>query len=241
MLALALAALSSALSVARAVPCNASVPYCNISVGREARVYDLLMRASIAEKAGLLFGKGIDRLGVPSLRTGEALHGVVSNCGKDEKGRDFCPSSFPCALNLGATLNRTLWSAVGGRIGLECRALQPDGGARFTPDINLFRDPRWGRGQEVPGEDPHLTSEYVVAFVRALQEGDTVKDPDYLQVIATCKHFFAVRFSLCMLCICSTYYLTLQHVLYFCTGIRSTMSTLELQMAKHMIVIISTP
>ena len=97
----------------------------------------------------MLFGQGIDRLGVPKLQTGEALHGVVDGCKKDSLGRQFCPSSFPCALNLGASLNESLWKLIGETIATESRALQPGGGARFTPDINLFRDPRWGRGQEV--------------------------------------------------------------------------------------------
>jgi beta-glucosidase-like glycosyl hydrolase len=55
--------------------------------------------------------------------------------------------------------------------------------------LQLFRDPRWGRGQEVPGEDPHLTSRYAVNFVRGLQED--AADPKHLKIIATCKHFFA--------------------------------------------------
>jgi beta-D-xylosidase 4 len=58
--------------------------------------------------------------------------------------------------------------------------------------MNLFRDPRWGRGQEVPGEDPVLTSEYVKHFSQGLMHGDTDHvdvDPDHLQIISTCKHF----------------------------------------------------
>ena len=57
---------------------------------------------------------------------------------------------------------------------------------RFTPNINIFRDPRWGRGQETPGEDPYLTSEFGIAFVRGMQEGE---DPRYLKTAADCKHF----------------------------------------------------
>eukprot|EP01043_Picozoa_sp_COSAG02_P027494 COSAG02_NODE_1626_length_11587_cov_49.302577_5_plen_171_part_00 len=134
---------------ATAAGCNASLPFCDPTVGTEMRIKDLLSRATTAEKAGMLFGQGIVRLGVPKLQTGEALHGVVNGCKKDSQGRQFCPSSFPCALNLGASLNESLWKLVGETIATESRALQPGGGARFTPDINLFRDPRWGRGQEV--------------------------------------------------------------------------------------------
>ena len=57
---------------------------------------------------------------------------------------------------------------------------------RFTPNINLFRDPRWGRGQETPGEDPYLSSEFAIAFVRGMQEGE---DPRFLKTAADCKHY----------------------------------------------------
>lgn len=165
-----------------------SHPYCDPSKPSEERIQNLLSLATLSEKAGLLMGKGIERLQVPSLTTGEALHGVVGSCGHDKTGRQFCPSSFPSALGLSASRNETLWNMIGQQISTESRALVPVGGARWTPDINLFRDPRWGRGQEVPGEDPHLTSRYAVNFVRGLQEGE---DPRYHKVIATCKHFFA--------------------------------------------------
>ena len=168
--------------------CNVSLPFCDPAVGTEARIKNFLSMATTAEKASMLYGGSVARLGVPKLETGEALHGVVAGCGKDSTGRAFCPTSFPCALNLGATLNTSLFKMVGQQISTESRALQPGGGARFTPDINLFRDPRWGRGQEVPGEDPELTSHYAVNFVRGLQEGE---DSRFLKTIATCKHFFA--------------------------------------------------
>jgi beta-D-xylosidase 4 len=56
--------------------------------------------------------------------------------------------------------------------------------------MNLFRDPRWGRGQEVPGEDPVLTSEYVRHFSAGLQYGNVGEESEWLQIISTCKHFF---------------------------------------------------
>ena len=105
--------------------CNASLPFCDPSVPTEARIKDLLGRATTLEKASMLFGGSIERLGVPKLETGEALHGVVNGCEKDSAGRSFCPSSFPCALNLGATLNESLWKMVGATIGTESRAVQP--------------------------------------------------------------------------------------------------------------------
>ena len=63
---------------------------------------------------------------------------------------------------------------------------------RFTPNINIFRDPRWGRGQETPGEDPYLTSEFAIAFVRGMQEGE---DPRYLKTAADCKVIVYVQQS----------------------------------------------
>jgi beta-glucosidase-like glycosyl hydrolase len=62
----------------------------------------------------------------------------------------------------------------------------------WTPNINIFRDPRWGRGQETPGEDPYLTSEYVAVYMHALQYGD---DPNYLKMSGCCKHFVAYSFD----------------------------------------------
>ena len=80
---------------------------------------------------------------MPSFPTGEALHGVNAGCGVDTAGRKYCPTSFPSALGMGASLNDTLWNLVGSTISTESRALTPAGGARWAPDINLFRDPRW--------------------------------------------------------------------------------------------------
>ena len=83
-------------------------------------------------------------------------------------------TSFPHALALGATFNRTMWGMVGEVVGIESRALrnmngQDCRGAFFTPNVNLYRDPRWGRGMEVPGEDPTVSGEYGREFVHAMQ------------------------------------------------------------------------
>ncbi|KAL6962665.1 putative beta-D-xylosidase 7 [Sarracenia purpurea var. burkii] len=84
-------------------------------------------------------------------------------------------------------------------IGREARALYNEGQATgmtfWAPNINVFRDPRWGRGQETPGEDPHLTGRYAVAYVRGIQgdsfEGGQLRVDDHLQASACCKHFTA--------------------------------------------------
>ena len=171
-------------------------PYCNHSLGVSERVEDLFNRLSVNEKAQFLSADkytngGVPRLQVPAFQYGECLHGVHSGCGAAAPGSTGCPTSFPHALGLGATFNRTLWTRIASAISTEARALNNQGLsglAYWSPNINLFRDPRWGRGQEVPGEDPFLTSEYVAHYSRALQEGD---DPVYLKTISSCKHFSA--------------------------------------------------
>eukprot|EP00117_Sycon_ciliatum_P036732 scpid79446/ scgid27609/ Probable exo-1,4-beta-xylosidase bxlB; 1,4-beta-D-xylan xylohydrolase bxlB; Beta-xylosidase bxlB; Xylobiase bxlB; Probable exo-1,4-beta-xylosidase bxlB; 1,4-beta-D-xylan xylohydrolase bxlB; Beta-xylosidase bxlB; Xylobiase bxlB len=168
--------------------------YCDPSNDVDTRVEDLLSRMQLGEKTQMLQNNnpGVPRLGVPHLRFSECLHGVLSGCGS-ASGPDStgCPTSFPHALGLGATFNRSLWSMAGHTVSTEARALNNQGvtGLAFwAPDINLFRDPRWGRGQEVPGEDPFLTAEYVAHYSRGLQEG---VDPKYLKIVSTCKHFSA--------------------------------------------------
>ena len=102
-----------------------------------------LSLATLEEKIAHVTHGGIPRLGVPAVPVGEALHGVNAGCGVDSAGRKYCPTSFPSALGLGASLNDSLWNLVGATIATESRALVPAGGARWAPDINLFRDPRW--------------------------------------------------------------------------------------------------
>ena len=134
--------------------CNATMgAYCNASVPTEERIKNLLSLATLEEKISHVTHGGIPRLGVPAVPCGEALHGVNAGCGVDSAGRKFCPTSFPSALGMGASLNESLWNMVGATISTESRAMQPAGGARWAPDINLFRgacapplSPAAGRG-----------------------------------------------------------------------------------------------
>lgn len=147
--------------------------FCNASLPVPARVALLLAAMLPTEKAAMLSASnnGVPRLGVPPQRYGEALHGVLSGCGAaapptaDGFVSSGCPTSFPTGLALGSSFNRSLWRAVGETIGTEARALFNQGGIAqtelFTPDINPSRDPRWGRGMEVPSE------EFVVAVTSA--------------------------------------------------------------------------
>lgn len=165
-------------------------PYLNTSLSFEERAADLCSRMTLEEKISQLVHKAaaIPRLGVPEYNWwNECLHGVA------RAGR---ATVFPQAIAMAATFNVPLIHKVAGAISDEARAKhhqairQGNRGQYFgltywTPNINIFRDPRWGRGQETFGEDPYLTSRMGVAFVRGLQ-GD---NPKYLKLVATPKHF----------------------------------------------------
>ena len=156
-----------------------------------ARVQDLLSRMTLEEKASMMENTtpGVPRLGIPKYNWwSEALHGVA-NTG--------VATVFPQAIGLAAMWDEPLQYQVATVIGVEARAkfngfagTAAEGtifhGLTFwSPNINIFRDPRWGRGQETYGEDPFLTSRLGVAFVRGLQGND----PHYLQAAACEKHF----------------------------------------------------
>ena len=137
--------------------------YCDPDAYTTDRVADLVPRLEAYEWAQLLFNKdliGAPRLGVPRIWFGESLHGTVSGCGAPftDPATGFtstgCPTSFPHALALGATLNRSLWTAVAGAISTENRGLHNQGATNaasifWAPSANACRDPRWGRCQEV--------------------------------------------------------------------------------------------
>jgi beta-glucosidase len=167
-----------------------SSPYLNPLLPVEARVKDLTGRLTLEEKVAQMNynSPAIERLHIPAYNWwNEALHGV---------GRSGVTTVFPQAIGLAATFDDSLAKAVASAISDEARAmynaavrknyhLQYGGLTFWTPNINIFRDPRWGRGQETYGEDPFLTSKMGVAFVKGLQ-GD---DPKYLKVAACAKHY----------------------------------------------------
>jgi beta-glucosidase len=168
----------------------AGAVYADASQAPERRAEDLVSRLTLAEKIGQLMhdAPAIDRLGIPAYNwCSEALHGVA---------RAGLATVFPQAIGLGATWDEPLMLEVATAISDEARAKHHAAAARgdrqvyqgltlWSPNINLFRDPRWGRGQETYGEDPLLTGRLGVQFVRGLQ-GD---DPRYLKTVATIKHF----------------------------------------------------
>jgi beta-glucosidase len=166
------------------------VVYKDASQPIESRVKDLLSKLTLEEKVSLLGynSKAVPRLGIPAYNWwNEALHGVA---------RAGEATIFPQAIGMAATFNDDLLKQVSTAISTEARAkynlaiakdrhLQYMGLTFWTPNINIFRDPRWGRGQETYGEDPYLTATMGSAFVKGLQ-GD---DPNHLKTSATAKHF----------------------------------------------------
>ncbi|KAL0375973.1 UNVERIFIED_CONTAM: Beta-xylosidase/alpha-L-arabinofuranosidase 1 [Sesamum calycinum] len=171
--------------------------FCDQSLDVKSRVADLVGRLTLQEKIGWLVNtaKGVSRLGIPDYQWwSEALHGV-SYVGPGTKFSSLVPgaTSFPQVLLTAATFNESLFQIIGKVVSTEARAMYNVGLAGLTywsPNINIFRDPRWGRGQETAGEDPLLSSKYGAAYVRGLQERDD-GDKDRLKVAACCKHYTA--------------------------------------------------
>lgn len=166
------------------------LPFRDTQLPVHERVDDLVNRLTLEEKIGQLFDKSasIPRLSIPEYYWwNEALHGVA-RAGK--------ATVFPQAIGLAATFDKKLMLDIATAISDEGRAkhhafLRNDtiamyGGLTYwSPNINIFRDPRWGRGQETYGEDPFLTATMATSFVNGL-EGN---DPTYLKSVATIKHY----------------------------------------------------
>jgi beta-glucosidase len=167
-----------------------SQPYLNPDLPPERRAVDLVSRMTLEEKALQMqnAAPAIPRLNIPAYDWwNEALHGVA---------RAGQATVFPQAIGLAATWDTDLMHRVAGVISTEARAkfneaIRSNDHSRYhgltfwSPNINIFRDPRWGRGQETYGEDPYLTGRMAVAFITGLQGND----PHYFKVIATAKHY----------------------------------------------------
>ena len=164
--------------------------YLDPTLSPAERAHDLVGRMTLDEKASQLedWATAIPRLGIPDYQTwNEALHGVA---------RAGYSTVFPQAIGMAATWDPSIVQAMGNVISTEARAkynqAQRQGNHRifygltfWSPNINIVRDPRWGRGQETYGEDPFLTSRLGVAFVNGVQGGDL----NHLRAVATSKHF----------------------------------------------------
>ena len=164
--------------------------YLNTSLSPQQRATDLVHRMTVEEKVSQLVNqsRAIPRLNVPDYDWwSEALHGVANTKGV---------TVFPEPVGLAATFDTDAIHRMAIAVGTEGRIKYVQGmrdghsdifqGLDFwAPNVNIFRDPRWGRGQETYGEDPFLTARMGVAFVTGMQ-GD---DPKYYRVIATPKHY----------------------------------------------------
>jgi len=168
----------------------ASFPFRNPELSVTERAKDIVSRLTLAEKAGQMLHEApaVPRLGIPAYNWwNEGLHGVA---------RAGIATVFPQAIGLAAMWNARRLHEVAVAISDEARAKHHEfarhddrgyykGLTYWSPNINIFRDPRWGRGHETYGECPHLTSRLGVAFCRGLQGADQ----KYLKVVATPKHF----------------------------------------------------
>ncbi len=165
-------------------------PFQNPNLPVEQRADDIVSRMTLEEKISqMVFNAAeIKRLGIPQYNWwSECLHGVA---------RNGLATVFPQAIGLAATWDKNLMHKVANAISDEARAKYNDAISRgwrgiyqgltfWSPNINIFRDPRWGRGMETYGEDPYLTGQMAVQFIKGLQ-GD---DPKYLKAVATAKHY----------------------------------------------------
>jgi len=168
------------------------LPYQNSSFTFEERVDDLVGRMTLAEKTSQMLNNApaIIRLNIPAYNWwNECLHGVGRS--------DYKVTVYPQAIGMAATFDDKAMQLMGDYTSDEARAIYNEanrtgkGGSQYsgltfwTPNINIFRDPRWGRGQETYGEDPYLTTRMGTAIVTGLQGND----PRYLKVTACAKHF----------------------------------------------------
>jgi beta-glucosidase len=165
-------------------------PFLDPDLSIDERVNDVVGRMTLDEKIGQLMNQApaIERLGIPEYNWWtEGLHGIA---------RAGIATVFPQAIGMAAAWDENMMHDVSTVISDETRAKHHEfvrRGKRFlyqgltlwSPNINIFRDPRWGRGQETYGEDPYLTGRLGVQFIKGLQGDDTT----YFKTIATVKHF----------------------------------------------------
>ena len=170
------------------------LPYQNPNLSAEERADDLISRLTIEEKTALMMDQSpaIERLGIPSFQWwNEALHGV---------GRNGYTTVFPITMGMAASWDDALLYRCFDAVSDEARIKNAQAKSKnemnryqglsfWTPNINIFRDPRWGRGQETYGEDPFLTSRMGVAVVNGLQGNKNNIDSKYMKLLACAKHY----------------------------------------------------
>ena len=174
------------------------LPYQNSNLTASQRADDLLGRLTLEEKVSLMMdtSPAIERLSIPQFQWwNEALHGI---------GRNGYATVFPITMAMAASwddaLLHTVFTAVSDEARVKARQAKQSGNIKryqslsfWTPNINIFRDPRWGRGQETYGEDPYLTSKMGLAVVRGLQgvdyNGEDLGVSKYRKLLACAKHY----------------------------------------------------
>ena len=173
--------------------------FCNTSLSFDQRVDLLVAVLTQEEKISLLtarVARAVPRLGLPQYDFGlNAVHGVETNCPSG-----VCPTSFPIASCMACSFNDSVVQNMAAIMGIEARALYLAGATEanhptikigldaWSPNINLVRDPRWGRAMESPGEDPLLLGNFGKAYTNGMQRGS---DPKYLLAVTTLKHWAA--------------------------------------------------
>ena len=190
--------LTTVLSVCALMATAQSLPYQNASLSAEQRADDLLGRLTLEEKVDLMMdtSPAIERLGIPQFQWwNEALHGI---------GRNGFATVFPITMGMAASWDDALlhqvFTAVSDEARVKAQQAKRTGDIQryqslsfWTPNINIFRDPRWGRGQETYGEDPYLTAKMGLAVVRGLQgvgyNGEDLGVSKYRKLLACAKHF----------------------------------------------------
>ncbi|MDE6333473.1 MAG: glycoside hydrolase family 3 C-terminal domain-containing protein [Muribaculaceae bacterium] len=179
------------LFAAGAITCSAILPYQDSSLSPEERAADLCSRLTLEEKAQLMMNSSpaIERLGIPAFEWwSEALHGVA---------RNGLSTVFPSCIGMAASFDDDLIEKIFSAVGDEARAKNNmarqkgemgkyKGLSFWTPTVNIFRDPRWGRGQESYGEDPYMNGRMGLRVVRGLQGPS---DARYKKLLACAKHF----------------------------------------------------
>ncbi|KAJ0733104.1 putative glycosidase [Helianthus annuus] len=215
-----LTTIPTTLSTPPKFPCHPPhnlYPFCNTTLPTQTRAHSLLNLLTLSDKINRLSNNdtGIPHLGVPPYEWwSESLHGIASNGPgvSFSGGPVVAATGFPQVIITTSSFNRTLWGLIAAAIAVEGRAMYNVGQAGLTfwaPTINVFRDPRWGRGQETPGEDPVVVGAYAVEYVGGFQGGRVEAvggekggrrrvlsggggcGGDELMVSACCKHFSA--------------------------------------------------
>src|ERR1700728_3686028 len=175
---------------AEQIKAAANMPFRSPNLPIEKRVDDLVSRLTLEEKVSQLIDRAepVPRLDIPAYNWwNEGLHGIA---------RSGYATLFPQAIGNAATWDAPLLGKIGTVVSTEARAKYNDailhgnhdrfyGLTIWSPNINIFRDPRWGRGQETFGEDPFLTGRMGIAFVTGIQGND----PKYLKLVSTPKHY----------------------------------------------------